>query len=196
MVVQTEPLLYSPEDYLKLEETAEFKHEYRDGEIIPMTGGTTNHNQIAGNAYFQLKLALRGQNYRLFIGDVRLWIPDYRLYTYPDLMVIRGDVSYHENRSDTVLNPLVIVEVLSKSTGNYDRGDKFKFYRSIPEFQEYILIDQYQYSVEQFVKTEMGKWQLNFYESADAILTLSSVEFQINFADLYEQVNFKQSEEE
>jgi len=195
MVVQTESLLYSPEDYLKLEETAEFKHEYRDGEIIPMTGGTTNHNQILVNLCAHLYFALRKQNYRVFTSDIRLWIPDYRLYTYPDLMVIRGDIIYHESRTDTVLNPLIIVEVLSKSTGNYDHGDKFKFYRSIPEFQEYILIDQYQYSVEQFVKTETGKWQLNFYESADSILTLSTVEFQMNFADLYEQVNFEQPEE-
>lgn len=74
MVMQVKPLLYSQEEYFKLEETAEFKHEYRDGDIIPMSGGTTNHNQIAGNAYFQLKLALRGQKYRLFIGDVRLWM--------------------------------------------------------------------------------------------------------------------------
>lgn len=195
MVVQAKPLLYSPEEYLKLEETAEFKHEYRDGDIIPMTGGTTNHNQIAGNAYFQLKLALRGQKYRLFIGDVRLWMPEHRLYTYPDLMVIKGDVIYHENRTDTVLNPLVIVEILSKSTGSYDHGDKFKYYRSIPEFQEYILIDQYQYSVEQFVKTETEKWQVNFYESADSILTLSTIDFSINLTDIYEQVNFEQSEE-
>ena len=194
MVMQVKPLLYSPEEYFKLEETAEFKHEYRDGDIIPMSGGTTNHNQIAGNAYFQLKLALRGQKYRLFIGDVRLWMAEHRLYTYPDLMVIKGDVIYHENRTDTVLNPLVIIEILSESTGSYDHGDKFKYYRSIPEFQEYILIDQYQYSVEQFVKTETGKWQVNFYESADSILTLSTLDFAINLTDLYEQVNFETSE--
>ena len=194
MVMQVKPLLYSPEEYFKLEETAEFKHEYRDGDIIPMSGGTTNHNQIAGNAYFQLKLALRGQKYRLFIGDVRLWMAEHRLYTYPDLMVIKGDVIYHENRKDTVLNPLVIIEILSESTGSYDHGDKFKYYRSIPEFQEYILIDQYQYSVEQFVKTETGKWQVNFYESVDSILTLSTLDFAINLTDLYEQVNFETSE--
>ncbi|CAD5957137.1 putative protein sll1609 [Planktothrix rubescens] len=194
MVMQVKPLLYSQEEYFKLEETAEFKHEYRDGDIIPMSGGTTNHNQIAGNAYFQLKLALRGQKYRLFIGDVRLWMAEHRLYTYPDLMVIKGDVIYHENRKDTVLNPLVIIEILSESTGSYDHGDKFKYYRSIPEFQEYILIDQYQYSVEQFVKTETGKWQVNFYESVDSILTLSTLDFAINLTDLYEQVNFETSE--
>lgn len=119
---------------------------------------------------------------------------EHRLYTYPDLMVIKGDVIYHENRKDTVLNPLVIIEILSESTGSYDHGDKFKYYRSIPEFQEYILIDQYQYSVEQFVKTETGKWQVNFYESVDSILTLSTLDFAINLTDLYEQVNFETSE--
>ncbi|HEY9867024.1 MAG TPA: Uma2 family endonuclease [Candidatus Obscuribacterales bacterium] len=194
MVMEVKPLLYSPEEYFKLEETAEFKHEYRDGDIIPMTGGTTNHNQILVNLSAHLYFALRKQNYRVFTSDVRLWMPDYRLYTYPDLMVIKGDVIYHENRTDTVLNPLVIVEILSQSTGSYDRADKFKYYRSIPEFQEYILIDQYQYSVTQFVKAETGKWQVNFYESADSILTLSALDFSINLTDLYEQVNFETSE--
>ncbi|CAD5974319.1 Uma2 family endonuclease [Planktothrix agardhii] len=194
MVMQVKPLLYSQEEYFKLEETAEFKHEYRDGDIIPMSGGTTNHNQIIVNLCAHLYFALRKQNYRVFTSDVRLWMAEHRLYTYPDLMVIKGDVIYHENRTDTVLNPLVIIEILSESTGSYDRGDKFKYYRSIPEFQEYILIDQYQYSVEQFVKTETGKWQVNFYESADSILTLSTLDFSINLTDLYEQVNFETSE--
>ena len=194
MVMQVKPLLYSQEEYFKLEETAEFKHEYRDGDIIPMSGGTTNHNQILVNLCAHLYFALRKQNYRVFTSDVRLWMAEHRLYTYPDLMVIKGDVIYHENRKDTVLNPLVIIEILSESTGSYDHGDKFKYYRSIPEFQEYILIDQYQYSVEQFVKTETGKWQVNFYESADSILTLSTLDFAINLTDLYEQVNFETSE--
>ncbi|CAD0227032.1 Uma2 family endonuclease [Planktothrix agardhii] len=194
MVMQVKPLLYSQEEYFKLEETAEFKHEYRDGDIIPMSGGTTNHNQILVNLCAHLYFALRKQNYRVFTSDVRLWMAEHRLYTYPDLMVIKGDVIYHENRKDTVLNPLVIIEILSESTGSYDHGDKFKYYRSIPEFQEYILIDQYQYSVEQFVKTETGKWQVNFYESVDSILTLSTLDFSINLTDLYEQVNFETSE--
>ena len=192
--MQVKPLLYSQEEYFKLEETAEFKHEYRDGDIIPMSGGTTNHNQILVNLCAHLYFALRKQNYRVFTSDVRLWMAEHRLYTYPDLMVIKGDVIYHENRKDTVLNPLVIIEILSESTGSYDHGDKFKYYRSIPEFQEYILIDQYQYSVEQFVKTETGKWQVNFYESVDSILTLSTLDFSINLTDLYEQVNFETSE--
>jgi Uma2 family endonuclease len=131
MVMQVKPLLYSPEEYFKLEETAEFKHEYRDGDIIPMSGGTTNHNQIIVNLCAHLYFALRKQNYRVFTSDVRLWMAEHRLYTYPDLMVIKGDVIYHENRTDTVLNPLVIIEILSESTGSYDRGDKFKYFKNI-----------------------------------------------------------------
>ncbi|NES07358.1 MAG: Uma2 family endonuclease [Okeania sp. SIO2F4] len=145
MQVQTENKIYIPEEYFLLEETAENQHEYRNGEIIPMTGGTTNHNEIASNFCAYLKLALKSKNYRVFISDITLSIPDYNLYTYPDLMIIEGQPSYYQNRNNTVTNPSIIVEVLSKSTANYDRGEKFKIYRSIPDFKEYILIDQYQF---------------------------------------------------
>ncbi|MEM1167966.1 MAG: Uma2 family endonuclease [Cyanobacteria bacterium P01_H01_bin.35] len=191
MQIQTENKIYTPEEYFLLEENAEYKHEYRNGEIIPMTGGTTNHNEIASNFCAYLKLALKGKNYRVFIGDVRLWIPDYNLYTYPDLMVIEGQPSYYQNRNDTVTNPSIIVEVLSKSTANYDRGEKFKFYRSIPEFKEYILIDQYQFYIEQYAKTSEEKWEVTYYQSEESILNLTSLDFQIAFSDLYERVDFK-----
>ena len=190
MQVQTESKIYTPEEYFLLEETAEYKHEYRNGEIIPMTGGTTNHNEIASNFCAYLKLALKGKNYRVFIGDVRLWIPDYNLYTYPELMIIEGQPSYYQNRNDTVTNPSIIVEVLSKSTANYDRGEKFKIYRSIPDFKEYILIDQYQLYIEQYAKTSEKKWEVKYYESEESILKLTSLDFQIAFSDLYERVDF------
>ncbi|WP_017720965.1 nSTAND1 domain-containing NTPase [Kamptonema formosum] len=125
----------------------------------------------------------------------RLWIPRYRIYTYPDVMVIQGEPVYHENRKDTITNPMLIVEVLSKSTKNYDRGDKFEFYRSIPELQEYIMIEQYRFKVEQFAKNSEGKWVLTEYDSADAVLALSSLDFQIPLRDIYERVNFDESEE-
>ncbi|NEO56018.1 MAG: Uma2 family endonuclease [Okeania sp. SIO3B5] len=191
MQIQTRNKVYTPEEYLFLEENAEDKHEYLDGEIISMTGGTTNHNEITGNLYAYLKFALKGKNYRIFIGDVRLWIPDYNLYTYPDLMVIEDKPAYHQTRTDTVTNPLIIVEVLSKSTANYDRGDKFKFYRSIPEFKEYILIDQYQFYIEQYVKTSEEKWEVTYYESEESRLKLATLDFEIVFSDLYERVDFK-----
>lgn len=194
MQIQTSKKI-TPEEYLEIEEKAEYKSEYREGEIVPMAGGTTNHNEIAGNFYSNLKPALKGRNYRVFMGDVRLWIPRYRQYTYPDVLVIQGQPVYTGTNTTTVMNPLLIVEVLSKSTKNYDQGDKFLFYRSIPEFKEYLLIGQYQYHVMQYVKTAEGKWLLTEYESENSVLTRPSLEFEIAFSDLYENVNFTESEE-
>ncbi|HEY9795672.1 MAG TPA: Uma2 family endonuclease [Leptolyngbyaceae cyanobacterium] len=195
MQLQTQKQSYTPEEYLELEEAADYKSEYRNGEIVPMTGGTTNHNKIAGNFYANLKFALRGQDYDIYIGDVRLWIPRYRQYTYPDVMVIQGEPIYTGMATTTVMNPLLIVEVLSKSTKNYDLGDKFIYYRSIPEFKEYILIDQTKYHVMQYTKTLEGRWLLTEYESEETILELSSIEFQINLKEIYEKVNFADSED-
>jgi Uma2 family endonuclease len=195
MQVQTPKRYYTPEEYLKLEEAADYKSEYQNGKIVPITGGTTNHNKIAGNFYANLKFALRGQDYDIYIGDVRLWIPRYRQYTYPDVMVIQGEPLYTGTGTTTVMNPLLIAEVLSKSTKNYDQGDKFLYYRSIPEFKEYILIDQRRYHVMQHTKTLDGKWLLTEHESEEAILELSSIKFQINLSDIYEKVNFEEGEE-
>jgi Uma2 family endonuclease len=160
-----------------------------------MTGGTTNHNKIALNFAANLKFALRGQDYDIYIGDVRLWIPRYRQYTYPDVMVIQGEPIYTGTSTTTVMNPLLIVEVLSKSTKNYDLGEKFIYYRAIPEFNEYILIDQTKYHVMQYTKTLEGRWFLTEYESEETILELSSIEFQINLKEIYEKVNFTDSED-
>jgi Uma2 family endonuclease len=195
MQVQTPKRYYTPEEYLELEEAAEYKSEYRDGELVPITGGTTNHNKIALNFAASLKFALRGQDYDIYIGDVRLWIPRYRQYTYPDVMVIQGEPLYTGTGTTTVMNPWLIVEVLSKSTKNYDQGDKFLYYRSLPEFKEYILIDQARYHVMQHTKTLDGKWLLTEYESEESVLELSSIEFQINLIEIYEKVNFEEGEE-
>ena len=193
--MQTQTRYYTPEEYLELEEKAEYKSEYRDGEIIPMTGGTTNHNKIALNFAANLKFGLKKQNYDVYIGDVRLWIPRYRQHTYPDIMVIQGEPIYTGANTTTVMNPLLIAEVLSKSTSNYDQSDKFMYYRSIPEFKEYILINQYQYHVMQYVKTDDSKWIFTELQSESDILTLATIDFQIALSDLYEQVNFTQVDE-
>ncbi|MGH8002550.1 MAG: Uma2 family endonuclease [Brasilonema sp.] len=196
MQLETQKRYYTPEEYLELEEKAEFRSEYRDGEIVPMTGGTTNHNEIAGNFYANLKFTLRGQNYRVYVADVRLWIPRYRQHTYPDVMVIQGQPVHTGTNTTTVMNPLLIAEVLSKSTKNYDQGDKFLYYRSIPEFKEYILINQYYYHVMQYVKTAQGQWLFTEIEGESAILSLQTIDFQIKLSNLYEQVNFAESDEE
>ena len=191
MVVQTEKRYCTPEEYLQLEEAAEFKSEYRDGEIVPMTGGTTNHNEIALNFCLSLKLALRRPNYRVYMSDVRLWMPQYRLYTYPDVMVISGEPAYEGSGTTTVTNPVLVVEVLSNSTKDYDRGDKFQYYRSIPSLREYITIDQYKCYIEQFAKNSENKWVLTEYTTADEVMTLSAIEFQIQLSELYQGVDFE-----
>lgn len=125
-----------------------------------------------------------------------MWIPRYRQYTYPDVMVIEGEPIYQNANTTTVINPLLIAEVLSKSTSNYDQSDKFLYYRSIREFKEYILINQYQYHVMHYVKTDDGKWIFTELESESDILKLQTIDFQIDFSDLYEQVNFTQNDDE
>jgi Uma2 family endonuclease len=186
---------YTPEEYLELEAKADYKSEYRDGEIVPMTGGTTNHNELALNLAAALKNTLKRQSYKVYMGDVRLWIPRYRQYTYPDVMLIQGQPIYHGTGTTTVTNPQIIAEVLSKSTQNYDQGDKFTYYRSIPELREYLLIDQTQFRVMQYVKTDTSSWILTEPEGETATLTLSTVPFQLLFSDLYEGVDFNRTED-
>ena len=126
----TEPQHYTPEEYLKLEEAVDYKSEYFDGLIIPMAGGLINHNRIARNFVVALSIAFQQQDYEAFIGDVWLWIPQKRIYTYPDVMVIAGEPEYHNDRTDTIANPQLIVEVQSESTQGYDHEGKFEAYRS------------------------------------------------------------------
>ncbi len=127
----TEKEYYTVEEYLELEEAAEYKSEYIDGQIIPVAGGTTNHNQLALNLSTELNFAFKRQNYRVYMGNVRLWIPTKRIYTYPDVMVVVGEPEYFNNRTDTITNPVAIAEVLSESTKSHDRVTKFEDYRTI-----------------------------------------------------------------
>jgi Uma2 family endonuclease len=190
MAIATEQRYYLPEEYLQLEVNSEERHEYIDGQIISMTGGTPNHNQIALNLSGALNYALKRQPYRVFVTDQRLWIPKKRIYTYPDVIVVAGQLELQAGRKDTILNPVAIAEVLSKSTKSNDRDEKFAAYRTIESFQEYILIDQYAIHVEQYVKTDNNRWIFTEYEDAAATITLSSVPFQIELADIYDKVDF------
>ncbi len=181
---------YSPEEYLSLEIDSDERHEYINGAIVIMPGGTPNHNQIVGNFYAALNFAFKRQPYRVFVTDQRLWIPTEKIYTYPDIMVIEGELQFQEGRRDTLTNPLIITEVLSTSTEGFDRGKKFAAYRKIPTFKEYILIDQYTMQVEQFTKTESEQWLLSEYRGEDSKLSLKFIDFEITLADLYDKVNF------
>ncbi|HAX75361.1 MAG TPA: hypothetical protein DCY88_05890 [Cyanobacteria bacterium UBA11372] len=191
MMIATEQRYYSPEEYLELEVNSQERHEYIDGQIIPMTGGTPNHNQIAGNFYAALNFALKRQPYRVFVTDQRLWIPKKRIHTYPDVMVVQGQLEFQAGRRDTIENPLMIAEVLSKSTKSYDRDEKFAAYRTIPSFREYLLIDQYTLHVEQYSKTDNNRWIFTEYEDENETISLASVPFEIVLADIYDKVDFE-----
>lgn len=187
----TQPRYYTPEEYLALEETAVYKSEYIDGEIIPMAGGTIDHNQITLNLSSELNFAFKRQNYRVFMGDLRLWIPQRRIYTYPDVMVVADEPEFFNNRKDIILNPQVIIEVLSKSTQSYDRESKFAAYRTISSFQEYLLIDQTRIYVEQFSKTGKKQWSLREYDEEDQAIAFNTIPFEISLQDLYNKVKFE-----
>jgi Uma2 family endonuclease len=181
---------YTPEEYLALEEKAEFRSEYHDGEIIPMTGGSINHNRITGNIYAYIKYQVRGKNKEAFTNDLRVWMNRYQRYVYPDVFIIQGTPILHESRTDTITNPRLIVEVLSKSTQQYDHTEKFRYYRSIPDFQEYLLINQYEVSIEHYIKTGEKEWILREYENMDEAIQLSSIDVEITLNDIYEGVDF------
>jgi Uma2 family endonuclease len=192
----TQKQYYTPEEYLELEATADYKSEYIDGQIIHKAGASINHNRITGNFYAALNFAFKNQNYEVFMGDIRLWIPQKLIYTYPDVIIIADELEFFNNRTDTITNPQVITEVLSKSTKSYDREDKFAAYRTIPTFQEYLLIDQNRIHVEQFSKIGKKRWNLCEYDEEDENISLITVPFTISLQDLYNKVNFEVAEPE
>jgi Uma2 family endonuclease len=194
MIAQIEKTSYTPEEYLELEIAADERHEYVDGEIVLMAGGTPNHNKIAGNLHTVLNVALKRQPYEVFVTDQRLWIPKKRIHTYPDVMVMAQPIAYAESRRDTLINPILIAEVLSTSTSNYDRGGKFAAYRTIPTFQEYLTIDQYSIHIEHYFKTAPHRWTFTEYDTADISISLQSIGCDVAIADLYDKVEFEIAE--
>jgi Uma2 family endonuclease len=198
-IAQTKEKIYTPEEYLELEIASETRNEYRNGEIVPMTGGMPNHNEIASIFNAILRFGLKGKPYSIFVADQRLWIPSANLHTYPDVMIVPKPlaepplcgIELQTGRKDTITNPCFIAEVLSKSTQNYDRSEKFVAYRTIPSFGEYLLISQYSVRVEHHVKTAPDRWLLSEYTDPSTILTLSSFDLQLSIADLYENIDFE-----
>ncbi|BDM82667.1 Uma2 family endonuclease [Acaryochloris marina] len=182
---------HTPEEYLVLEEQAEFKSEYHNGEILPMTGASFNCDRIITHLCAYLLQALQGKNYEPFSSDVRLWIAKYRKFTYPDLMVIQGQPQPYQDRTDTLTNPKLIIEVLSKSTQDYDQGDKFKYYRSIPDLQEYLLINQYELDVQQYTKTDSDFWMFRAYEADSDTIALTSIDVELAVAHIYAGITFE-----
>jgi len=182
------PRTYSIEEYLELEATSELKHEYENGLILEMSGGTINHGVISDNIYNALRQRIRksGSGCKTYSDKIKVRIEDLNQFVYPDAMVICGGIERSDKDAESVTNPKVIVEVLSKSTVGYDRGDKFHKYRQLDSFQEYILIDQYQYVVETFYKNEQGFWEISRAEGLENELYIKSLDFSISLSELYD----------
>ena len=189
MMITTVERRYSLDEYRAIEEKAEGRNEYHDGEIVPMTGGSLNHSRIGGNIFAFLKFLLRDSKCEPINSDLRLWIPEYNRGLYPDVMVFAGEPQLNENRSDEVLNPILIVEVLSPSTADYDRKSKFRMYRSISSFCEYLLIEQDEPFMEKYSKQSQG-WLLSDFNNLEQSIFLESIGVELPIAEIYHSVVF------
>jgi Uma2 family endonuclease len=179
-------------EYLRHEQDALYKHEYRDGEIIAMAGNSYNHSLIAANVIGELRNPLKGKTCRVVDSNLRIGIPRTPLYTYPDASVIGGPVQMDPNDSSgqTATNPRLIVEILSPSTEAYDRGEKFKHYRQIESLQEYVLISQDVARVESFFRQPDGTWLFTSVSGAQSVSRLASLGLELSLAEVYAGVEF------
>ncbi len=178
---------HSVAEYLDFERGAATKHEYYDGTIYAMTGATEPHNSILMNAAFALKSRLRGRRSKVYVSDMRLQVEPTGLYAYPDVMALCGDVNLAGDSRDMITNPQVVVEVLSPSTENYDRGGKFEHYRQLASVTDYLLISQDARRVERRARQADGTWQTTLTEG-DGVVPLPAIGCELPLDELYEQV--------
>ncbi|MCA0455896.1 MAG: Uma2 family endonuclease [Chloroflexi bacterium] len=184
------PKFVTPEEYLRLERASEEKHEYFRGEIFAMSGASREHNLIAQNTSRHLGNQLDNQPCEVYQSDMRVKIPSTELYTYPDVVVVCGTPEFEDTQLDTLLNPTVIIEVLSASTEKYDRGRKALFYRRIASLQEYVLIAQDNAQVEHYQR-QSDQWIIQDFNTLDAQLNLLSIGCSIGVRDIYKKVIFR-----
>ena len=180
---------YTPEEYLALERAADYKSEYVGGEIFAMAGASEDHNTIAGNIFRLLGNQFQGRPCRIYISDMRVQVATTGMYTYPDVVAVCGPREFADAHRDTLLNPTVIVEVLSPSTQDYDRGAKFDYYWRLPSLAEYVLVAQDQMRVEHFARQDAG-WLLTIARAPDDILRLPALDAALPLAAIYANVEF------
>ena len=187
-MLKTNEKYISVEEYFTREETAEYRSEYCCGDVFAMACGTPNHNSITVNLASILNSQFRGGSCEAFASDLRVQVGRDIHYTYPDVVVVCGELIVSEGRSDTIVNPVVIVEVLSESTKDYDRGTKFTAYRSIGTLTDYILVDQDTVHIEYFAKESDGTWRLREYFSTEEVLAIKSIQVTATIKAIYERV--------
>lgn len=182
---------YTPEEYLALEREAQCKSEYYAGEIFAMSGATEAHVLIVGNVFAKIHAELMGRSCKVYMSDMRVKVSDTGMYTYPDLSALCGEPKFEDNVHDTLLNPTVLIEVLSKSTESYDRGAKFGQYRALESLQEYVLVSQESPRIELFTRQAGGGWLLTEAIGLGASLKIASLDCGLPLAEVYDKVTFE-----
>ena len=180
--MQPAKIYYTPEEYLRMEANSLEKHEYFQGEIFLMAGGTPRHNLLVANVTAELNLGLRGKDCAAYSSDMRILVKSSGLYTYADVSVVCGELELAPGRNDTITNPVLIAEVLSPSTEKYDRSQKFELYRGLESLQTYLLIDQSRFYVELHTKSASDTWVLQTFNSSSQNINLASLNLTIPLA--------------
>jgi len=180
----------TPEEYLKRERAAEFKSEYYRGEVFAMPGASRHHCRVSINLIGQLYNLLKDSGCHQFANNMRVGVGSEGLYTYPDLVIVCDAPEFRDNESDTLLNPKVIVEILSKSTEGYDRGLKFQIYQSLPSLREYVLISQEQLRVERYVRGDDDTWSIRIFSDPSSHLRFDSIDIAVPLGEIYAGVTF------
>lgn len=178
----------SPEEFLVFERNALEKHEYFKGEIFAMSGASRYHNRISMNLSGNLFNYLKGKKCTPYGSDLRVHVQKNTLYTYPDISIVCGEEEYLDDKFDTLTNPKVIIEILSPSTKDYDRGSKFMLYRAIPSLVEYVLVDSEAICIERFYKNEEGIWSLFEYKELTDLVYFAAIDFKISVEEIYSNV--------
>jgi Uma2 family endonuclease len=173
------------EEYLAWEDQQTEKHEYFEGEVFAMAGASMAHNVIFSNVFGEIRQFLKGKSCMPFGSDLRVYVPQNKLYAYPDISVFCRPISEKEEKLNSFTESTILIEILSSSTKNYDRGEKFKLYRDIPSLKEYILIDSQSVLVEAYRINEAGFWELRVYKSIDSEVSFNSLGFSVPLVDIY-----------
>jgi len=178
----------TPEEYLALDRKAEVKSEYYAGRIIAFAGASKRHNLIVANVLAGIHGQLVNRPCNVYPSDMRVRISKTGMYAYPDIVVTCGEEQFADDNSDILLNPIVLIEVLSESTANYDRGDKFDQYRRIESLREYILIPQDPYRADQYVRQNDTQWLLTEFHRAEDVIQLSSINCKLILKEVYAKI--------
>jgi Uma2 family endonuclease len=182
---------YTAEEYLAIDRQSDFKNEYFNGEIFAMTGASRKHNLITINVATSLNTQLKGRRCEVYANDMRVKVRSSGLYTYPDIVVVCGSPEFEDREIDTLINPALIIEVLSKSTEGYDRGDKFGHYRKVESLSEYLLIAQDKHHLEHYTRQSDNRWLLSETDDLQAHIQLPSINCELGLADIYDKVEME-----